>query len=71
MFLYRYNVTCKTNSLTSIFGNRNIAAFLCTAMVFALIQSALFYYSAVDSNVKNILGWLIIVLTGVSEICKN
>lgn len=51
MFLYRYNVTCKTSSLSSIFSIKNITAFLLTAGIFSLIQAVLFYYSAVDPKV--------------------
>lgn len=49
MFLYRYNVTCKTSLMSSVFSRRNIPTFMCTAAVFCAIQTVLFYYSAVDS----------------------
>ncbi|KAI6213631.1 hypothetical protein M3Y94_00172900 [Aphelenchoides besseyi] len=48
MFLYRYNVLCKTSVLSTIFSSRNINAFLIAAGVFCLIQAVLFYYSTVD-----------------------
>ncbi|KAI6219156.1 hypothetical protein M3Y99_01674100 [Aphelenchoides fujianensis] len=50
MFLYRYNVTCKTSAMSSIFSRRNITAFLISAGVFCFIQAVLFYYSAVDPS---------------------
>lgn len=50
MFLYRYNVTCKTSVMSSVFSRRNITTFMITAGVFCVIQAVLFYYSAVDST---------------------
>ncbi|KAI1723345.1 serpentine type 7TM GPCR chemoreceptor srd domain-containing protein [Ditylenchus destructor] len=50
MFLYRYNVTCKTNSLSTIFGRRNIGIFLLASALFALIEAVLLYYSAVNPD---------------------
>ncbi|CAD5232153.1 unnamed protein product [Bursaphelenchus xylophilus] len=50
MFLYRYNVTCKTSMMSSVFSRRNITTFLLTAGIFCVIQSVLFYYSAVDAT---------------------
>lgn len=50
LFFYRYNVTCKTSTLSTIFSRRNIAVFLVAAIVFSLIQSVLLNYSAVDSQ---------------------
>ncbi|KAI6189834.1 hypothetical protein M3Y97_00051500 [Aphelenchoides bicaudatus] len=50
MFLFRYNVTCKTSSLSTVFSRRNILAFLCTAGIYSAICASLFYYSTVDSK---------------------
>uniref|UniRef100_A0AC34RM05 G protein-coupled receptor n=1 Tax=Panagrolaimus sp. JU765 TaxID=591449 RepID=A0AC34RM05_9BILA len=48
LFFYRYNVTCKTSTLSAIFSRKNIAVFLIASIVFCMIQSVLLYYSAVD-----------------------
>ncbi|KAE9554355.1 hypothetical protein FO519_002414 [Halicephalobus sp. NKZ332] len=50
LFFYRYNVTCKTSVLSSIFSRRNIAVFLAAAIIFSLIQAVLLNYSSVDSQ---------------------
>uniref|UniRef100_A0A914EF92 G protein-coupled receptor n=2 Tax=Acrobeloides nanus TaxID=290746 RepID=A0A914EF92_9BILA len=48
MFLYRYNVTCKTNTMSTILSRKNIAIFLATSGLFCIIQAVLIYYSYVD-----------------------
>lgn len=45
-------MTCKTNTLSTIFGRKNIVTFLATAGIFCFIQAVLFHYSAVDPMVS-------------------
>uniref|UniRef100_A0A7E4VL55 G_PROTEIN_RECEP_F1_2 domain-containing protein n=1 Tax=Panagrellus redivivus TaxID=6233 RepID=A0A7E4VL55_PANRE len=50
LFLYRYNVTCKTTTLSTIFSRANIFVFLVATAVVCLVQAGLIYYSAVDAT---------------------
>jgi hypothetical protein len=59
--LYRYNVTCKTSSMSTIFNNKNICIFLLAAGVFGLIEAILLHYSRVDSSVGFFLNITIIL----------
>uniref|UniRef100_A0A915DQM9 G protein-coupled receptor n=1 Tax=Ditylenchus dipsaci TaxID=166011 RepID=A0A915DQM9_9BILA len=50
MLMFRYNVTCKTSSMSSIFNQKNIFLFLVLSVIFSFIEFVLLHHSVVDPN---------------------